>query len=137
MSQKQQTIIRVQDVMNLELHQIESSETVRDALKKMKKLSTKCLIVNKKNADDEYGMVVLSDIARHVLTQNRSPDRVSIYEVMSKPAITVHPKMDIRHTSALFDQFNLSRAPVVDQNGDLMGIISHTDMVIKGLLRME
>jgi len=137
MSQKQPTIIRVQDVMKVEFDCIESCETVRDALKKMKNVSTKCLIVNKKNDDDEYGMVVLSDIARHVLTQNRSPDRVSIYEVMSKPAITVHPRMDIRHTSALFDQFGLSRAPVVNHHGDVVGIISHTDMVIKGLLRME
>jgi len=131
------TIIRVRDIMKYDIDCIDSCETVRDALKKMQTNETKCLIVNKKNDDDEYGIVVLSDIARHVLTQNRSPDRVSIYEIMCKPAITVHQNMDIRLTSALFDQFGLSRAPVVDHDGKLIGMVSHTDMVIKGLLRME
>ncbi|MDQ6952773.1 MAG: CBS domain-containing protein [Mariprofundaceae bacterium] len=137
MSANPVNIIRVRDVMKLNFDMVESCETIRDALKKMQHVATKCLIVNKNNDDDEYGMVVLSDIARHVLTKNRSPDRVSIYEIMSKPAITVHPNMDIRHTSALFDQFGLSRAPVVDHTGKLLGIVSHTDMVIKGLLKME
>lgn len=137
MSSSQSSIIRVKDVMKLEFDMVESSETVHDALKKMQHVSTKCLIVNKKNDDDEYGMVVLADISRHVLAKNRSPDRVSIYEIMSKPAITVHPNMDIRYTSALFDRFGLSRAPVVGHDGCLLGIISHTDLVMKGLLRIK
>jgi len=137
MSANPVNIIRVKDVMKLEFDMVESCETIRDALKKMQHVATKCLIVNKNNDDDEYGMVVLSDIARHVLTNNRSPDRVSIYEIMSKPAITVHPNMDIRHTSALFDRFGLSRAPVVNHEGQMVGIVSHTDMVMKGLLQME
>ncbi|MBL1351909.1 MAG: CBS domain-containing protein [Zetaproteobacteria bacterium] len=137
MSANPVNIIRVKDVMKLEFDMVESCETIRDALKKMQHVATKCLIVNKNNDDDEYGMVVLSDIARHVLTNNRSPDRVSIYEIMSKPAITVHPNMDIRHTSALFDRFGLSRAPVVNHEGQMVGIVSHTDMVMKGLLQMD
>jgi len=129
-------IIRVKDVMKLEFDMVECGESVRDALKVMQHVSTKCLIVNKKNPSDEYGIVVLADIARHVLAKNRSPDRVSVYEVMNKPALTVHPNMDIRHTSALFDRFGLSRAPVVDHKGDVIGIVSYTDMVMKGLLNM-
>jgi CBS domain-containing protein len=42
--------------------------------------------------------------------------------------------MDIRYVARLFDQFGLSRAPVVE-NGEVVGIISHTDMVLKGLVR--
>jgi len=135
MSANPVNIIRVKDVMKLEFDMVESCETIRDALKKMQHVATKCLIVNKNNDDDEYGMVVLSDIARHVLTNNRSPDRVSIYEVMSKPAVTVHPDMDIRYASLLFSRLHLSRAPVVD-NGKVVGIISYTDMVMKGLLKL-
>jgi CBS domain-containing protein len=42
--------------------------------------------------------------------------------------------MDIRYAARLFSTFDLTRAPVV-RNGEVVGIVSLTDMVIKGLLR--
>ena len=129
-------VIRVRDVMKHEYDMVESKLSVRDALRTMAHVETKCLIVNKHDADDEYGIVVLADIARHVLAMDRSPDRVSIYEVMTKPAVTVHPDMDIRQASSLFGRLGLSRAPVVDRAGEVIGIVSHTDMVMKGLCKL-
>ncbi len=129
------TVITVRDVMKHEYDMVEGVATVRQALKVMHHVETKCLIVDKRHEHDEYGIVVIADIAREVLAANRSPDRVSIYEVMTKPAVTVHPGMDIRYTSALFARLGLSRAPVVE-NGEVIGIISHTDMVMKGLLKL-
>lgn len=135
MSQK--NFIRVRDVMKLEFDMVECGATVRDALETMNNVVTKCLIVNKRHDHDEYGIVVIADIARQVLAKDRSPDRVSIYEVMSKPAITVHPDMDIRYASSLFGRIGLSRAPVVNHEGRVVGIVSYTDMVMKGLLKMS
>jgi CBS domain-containing protein len=132
----EKSVIYVKDVMKEQYDMVESIATVRQALEVMRFVETKCLIVNKGHEKDEYGIVMISDIATKVLAANRSPDRVSIYEVMSKPAITVHPDMDIRYASTLFGQFGLSRAPVVDRNGKVIGIISHTDMVMKGLLKL-
>ena len=106
--------------------------TVSDALSKMKHVETKTLIVDKRDDNDEYGVVLLSDIAKQVLAKDRAPDRVNIYEVMAKPTISVDPQMDIRYCARLFDRFHLSRAPVVD-NREIVGFVSYTDMVIKGL----
>ncbi len=130
------SVIYVKDVMKEQYDMVESVATVRQALEVMRHVETKCLIVDKGHENDEYGIVMLSDIANKVLAANRNPDRVSIYEVMSKPAISVHPDMDIRYASTLFGQFGLSRAPVVDRNGKIVGIISHSDMVLKGLLKL-
>lgn len=127
--------ITVRDVMKTEYDLVEGSASVSEALQQMKHVETKCLIVNKRHDGDEYGIVVLADIAREVLAKNRSPDRVSIYEVMTKPAVTIHPDMAIHHASTLFDRLGLSRAPVVDSSHEIIGIVSHTDMVMKGLLR--
>jgi len=129
-------IIRVRDVMKHEFDMIDGLSTVRQALNMMQHVETKCAIVSKRNEDDEYGIVVLADIARHVLAKNKSPDRVSIYEVMTKPAVTINPGMDIRHASSLFGRLGLSRAPVVNEKGDVIGIVSHTDMVLNGLLKL-
>lgn len=129
-------VITVKEVMKRAFDTVEGVATVREALEVMEHVETKCLIVNKRHDFDEYGIVVISDIASKVLVTNRSPDRVSIYEVMTKPAVTVHPDMDIRYASALFGRLGLSRAPVVD-NGRVIGIVSHTDMVMKGLLKLN
>lgn len=125
-------VIRVRGVMKPQVDIIDGLTTVADALRKMKHVETKALIVDKRHDDDEYGIVLIADIARHVLAKNRSPDRVNVYEIMSKPVISISPEMDIRYCARLFDKFGLSRAPVVEQ-GTIIGIVSYTDMVLKGL----
>ena len=127
--------LSVRDVMKKDFDLVEGVATVRQALEMMHHVETKCLIVNKRHENDEYGIVVIADIARGVLANDRSPDRVSIYEVMTKPAVTVHPDMNIKYASALFGRLGLSRAPVVDHDGTVIGIVSYTDMVMKGLLK--
>ena len=129
-------LVRVRDVMKNEFDMVDGKMTVKDVLKTMKHIETKSLLVEKRHDDDEYGMVLLSDIAKHVLAKDRSPDRVNIYEIMSKPVISVRPGMDIRYCARLFDRFGLSRAPVID-DGKVVGIISFTDMVLRGLVDIE
>jgi len=126
-------IVRVRDVMKSKFDVVEGLTSVEDALRKMKHVETKCLLVNKRHENDEYGIVLIADIARQVLAKDRAPERVNIYEIMSKPVLTVDPDMDIRYCARLFDKFGLSRAPVVE-NKDLVGIVSYTDMVLSGMM---
>jgi CBS domain-containing protein len=124
--------IRVRDVMKPDFDMVDGLDTVASVLDKMLHVETKSLIVKKRNADDEFGLVTLSDIARQVLAMDRAPERVNIYEIMSKPAFTVSPEMDIRYCARIFSRFDISRAPV-EENGEVLGIVSYTDMVLKGL----
>lgn len=130
----ERVVTRVRDVMKPQFDMVDGMATVRDALMTMKHVDTKCLIVDKRHDDDEYGMVLISDIARKVLAKDKAPERVNVYEVMAKPVISVDPEMDIRYCARLFDRFQLSRCPVID-SGKVVGIISFTDMVLRGLLK--
>ena len=127
-------LIRVKDVMKTDFGTIDGVATVADALKRMKTLKTAVLIVNKRNEDDEYGMVTSGDIARHVLAKDRAPDRVNVYEIMCKPVISVHPDMDIRYCSRLFANYNLVRAPVLENN-QIVGMVSPNSLVLEGLYK--
>ena len=127
-------LIRVKDIMKTDFGTIDGVATVADALKKMKTLKTAVLIVNKRNEDDEYGMLTSGDIARHVLAKDRAPDRVNVYEIMSKPVISVHPDMDIRYCSRLFANYNLVRAPVLE-NKEVVGMVSPNSLVLDGLYK--
>ena len=134
MMSAERKIIRVRDVMKHDFDMVDGRITVMDALRTMKHVETKTLLVNKRNDDDEYGIVMLSDIAKHVLATDRAPERVNVYEVMSKPVICIDPDMDIRYCARLFDKFGLSRAPVVE-NRKVVGIVSFTDMVLNGMIQ--
>lgn len=128
----QTPIIRVRDVMLREFDIVSGQETVSQALAKMKHVKTRLLLVDKRHTDDEYGIVRLGDIARQVLAKDRSPDRVNVYEIMSKPVISVSPTMDIRYCARLFERFGLQRAPVI-QNGEILGIIGYDEMLLHWL----
>lgn len=124
--------IRVRDVMKTHFDVVDGMDTVQSALARMAHTETKVLVVKKRNENDEYGLVMLSDIARKVLAKDRPADRVNIYEIMSKPVISIDPDMDIRYCARLFTRFDISRAPVIRQR-EILGIVSFTDMVLKGL----
>jgi predicted transcriptional regulator len=129
---KLENVIRVRDVMKSEVDVVDGMLTVSEALKSMKYPNTRTLIVDKRHVDDEYGVVMFRDMAKKVLSRDQSPNRVNIYEIMSKPVISVDPEMDIRYCSRLFDRFGLSRAPVLEDN-KIIGLVSYTDIVLKGL----
>lgn len=127
-------IIRVKDVMKKKFDMVDGLTSVSQALKKMEHVDNKCLIIDKRHEDDAYGVVLLSDIAKQVLAKDRAPDRVNVYEIMSKPVVTVEQDMDIRYCARLFEKFGLSRAPVVNA-GEIVGIVSLTDLVLRGLCK--
>jgi CBS domain-containing protein len=125
-------VTRVRDVMKSKLDTIDRMETIENALKEMQHIDTKCLIVEKRDENDEYGILLISDIARNVLARDCAPERVNVYEVMTKPVISVNPDMDIRYCARLFDRFDITRAPVLE-NKKVIGIVSFTDLVLRGL----
>ncbi len=125
-------IITVQQVMKTKVDFVDGLTTVSEALKNMQYIETKSLIVNKRDEHDEYGMVLISDIARKVLAEGKAPERTNIYEIMSKPVVCIRYSMDIKHAARLLQRFDLSRAPVV-KRGKVIGVVSLTDMVLKGL----
>jgi signal-transduction protein with cAMP-binding, CBS, and nucleotidyltransferase domain len=126
-------ILRVRQAMKLGVDIVDGMVTVNSALRNMKYPETRTLIVDKRHADDEYGVVMFRDIARRVLARNRSAERMNIYEIMSKPVISVDPEMDVKYCIKLFDRFGLSRAPVIE-DGKIIGLVSYTDIVLKSVM---
>jgi predicted transcriptional regulator len=126
--------VRVRDVMTDHFQLVDGMMMVDEALRLMKQHDARLLIVDKRHDDDEYGIVLLSDIAREVLSANRAPERVNVYEVMSKPVVGVDPLMDIRYCARLFHRLGFSYAPVID-DGRVLGIVGYTDLVLDGLLK--
>jgi len=122
-------LVQVKDVMTANTYQVaDGMMTVADGIKLAKEHHINALIINKRNADDEYGLVLLADIAKEVLAKDRSPDRVNLYEIMAKPLISVLPEMDVRYCARLFERFSIHLAPVIE-NKEIIGMVDYTNMV--------
>lgn len=126
--------IKVGDVMKTKFDMIDGMATIQDALAAMRHTETKMLVVKKQHEHDEWGMLMISDVARQVLAKGRALERVNVYEVMTKPVLTVSPDMNIRYCARLFGRFHISRAPVV-KNNEVIGMVSLTDLVLKGIVQ--
>lgn len=128
------TKVRIRDVMTNNYVVIDGLTTVKEGIQLARSHEVKALVVNKRNDDDEYGLVLMNDIAKKVLAQNRSPERTNIYEIMTKPALSVDPNMNVKYCARLFERFGISRAPVIEA-GKIIGMVSYNNIVINGMVR--
>ncbi|MEF1291361.1 CBS domain-containing protein [Vibrio sp. M260118] len=127
------TKVRIRDVMTNNYVVIDGLTTVKEGIQLARSHEVKALVVNKRNDDDEYGLVLMNDIAKKVLAQNRSPERTNIYEIMTKPALSVDPNMNVKYCARLFERFGISRAPVIE-GGKIIGMVSYNNIVINGMV---
>ena len=123
-------IPRVGDVMRTEVHTIDGLATVSEAMALMRRHRVSSLVVPRRDEDDEFGLILVSDIASKVIAENRAPDRVNVYEVMSKPVLTLPSKMQARYAVRLLVRFGVSRAVVVDQDRNPVGIATLRELVL-------
>ena len=127
-----QKLVQVKDVMNDNFHMVDGRLTVLDAMQIAQQHNCDALIVEKRPDHDEFGLVLLSDIAKQVISKDKAPERVNIYEIMAKPVIAVDPAMDVKYCARLFENFGLSKAPVIKE-GQVIGMVGYEDIVLKGM----
>lgn len=123
--------VPVEDVMTREAQIIDGMATVREAVAKMEERGVSSLIIERRNPHDEYGLLVIADIARKVISVNLSPDRVQVYEIMSKPVLTLPAEMNIKYAIRHLVEFDRGRGLVVDHERQLVGIVTLRDMVLR------
>jgi len=125
----QKKVIKARDVMRSQFVEIDGVATVTDAIDALRDHDIEMLIVKKRDQNDAYGIVLLSDIVKKVLAKDRAVDRVNVYEIMSKPVISIEPEMDVRYCARLFDNFGLSHT-VVSEGGKVLGVIGYKELLV-------
>lgn len=124
------TIVRAKDVVSKGIVTIDGMATASEAAAVMRDKRTHYLLVEKRHADDAWGIVVVQDFIQGVLVAERSSEEVNVYEIMSKPVITVPADMDIRYVARLLFRAGIRRAPV-EEAGELTGMISLSSLILE------
>lgn len=124
-------ITQVKDAMSNDSYQFaDGMLTVAQGIELAKKHNVNALVINKRNEFDEYGLVLLSDIAKEVIAKDKSPERVNLYEIMAKPMLTVAPTMQIKYCMRLFERFHVHTTAVIENN-EIVGMVDYTKMLFK------
>jgi signal-transduction protein with cAMP-binding, CBS, and nucleotidyltransferase domain len=121
---------RVREVMTPSPTVIDGLATVDEAIDLMREKAISSLVIDRRHEGDEYGLLVVTDIAERVVADDRAPERTNVYEVMTKPVLTVDCEMDIKYAIRLLAKFRISRA-LVTRDGTLVGIVTMRDMVLR------
>ncbi len=123
--------VRVSDVMTPSVRTVERTATVLGAIKDMRQHRVSSLVVERRDETDEFGVLTVTDVAKKVVAQGKAADRIYVYEVMSKPVLTVAAEMNIVYAIRLLVQFDVSRAVVTDHERKPVGIVTLRDMVLR------
>ena len=108
---------------------IDRDATVHDAISLLKQHNLNDLIVDRRDEDDEIGLVTVTDVAREVMGQRRPPDRTYVFEIMTKPIVSVPSRMKVVYATRLLANLDLSQAVVTDESRHPIGIVNRRDLV--------
>jgi signal-transduction protein with cAMP-binding, CBS, and nucleotidyltransferase domain len=123
---------RVRAVMGEPPIVVDGLVTVEHAVELMRKHQISSLVIDNRHDDFEYGLLVVTDVASKVIATERSPERTNVYEIMSKPVLTVDADMGLRYAVRLLNHFRVSRA-LVTERGKMIGMVTLRDMVLRYL----
>ena len=110
-------------------------DSMHDAMKRMKEKDIRMLPVLKKGK--LVGVVTDRDIKRASASDATTLDvhellylvsKIKVGNIMTKDPITVPQNFTVEETAEVLLKHKISGVPVVDQNGQLVGIITQTDL---------
>jgi CBS domain-containing protein len=116
----------VAQVMDTKVHVVERDTNVKDCAKSMAKAKAGYAVVV--TSGMAAGIVTERDMAWKVIADNLNPSKVLVRDIMSTPLITVAPTATITEAAKLMSEYRVRRLVVIDERGNLAGIVSSIDM---------
>lgn len=108
---------------------IDPDKTVIQALEIMRRRYIHSLIINKTDANP-YGIITSTDICDKIIAQDRNPAFMRVTEIMNSPLVTVHQESLLKDCARTMKELHIHHLPVVDDSGELVGMISATDFLV-------
>jgi len=121
------------DIMTKDLIYSRPSDMVSDVAQLMKDEDIgPVLIVDDSNDGKRLvGIVTDRDLAIKVVGEGSDPQNTRVEDVMTESLVTVRASDDVQSAMQAMAQNQLRRIPVVDDNGQLVGIISQADVATR------
>ena len=86
------------------------------------------MIINADPAHNQYGIITSTDIRDKIIAQDRNPANTRAGEIMSAPIFAANQDWTLKECSIEMQKHQIHHMPVADENGNLIGLISVTDI---------
>jgi CBS domain-containing protein len=107
---------------------VDPDTTVSYALTLMRRRNVHSLVVNITDDELTYGIITSTDIRDKIIAAERNPAETRVREIMTAPVITAKPEWTLKECSQKMQQHDFHHMPVANEDGELIGIISATDL---------
>lgn len=88
-------------------------------------------VVENKDGGKIVGMVTDRDIAVRAVARDKNPLMMSAGDIMSTDVITVNVDDDAQDVARMMEKHQIRRVPVLDENGEVCGIVAQADIALK------
>ena len=122
--------MKVKEVMTPNATAIWLTESLADAAKLMWDNDCGVLPIIK-DGRKVIGMITDRDICMAMAMRDTNPSHVSVEEVMTGKVYTIKPEDDVDQALQEMQKHKIRRLPVVNPEGELEGILSMNDIVLK------
>lgn len=130
---KKRSYQSAKNVMTKKVIMIDGMITAKEAVVLMKKEKVESLIIKKRNPQDAFGIVNIHDFIKGVIIKDKTSEEVNVFEIMTKPVVSIPADMDVRYVASLLTNIGVRMAPV-EENGEYIGMVSLSDLVLDNLL---
>lgn len=120
----------VRDWMSEPVVVVDPDSSVSFALTLMRRRNVHSLMVNIAEDKLTYGIITTTDIRDKIIAADRNPAEICAREIMTAPVFTARPEWTLMEYSIKMQAHNIHHMPVLDENGDLIGLISVTDIFV-------
>lgn len=120
----------VREWMNNLVVFVDPEVTVSEALALMRRRYISSLITKKTPENPEYGILTSTDISDRIVAQERNPSETKVRDIMSSPLISVHQNVTLKECAQIMSKHNIHHLPVVDDDKNVIGMISATDFLV-------
>jgi CBS domain-containing protein len=122
--------MKVKEVMTPDAKAIWITESLADAAKEMWENNCGALPIIK-DGRKVVGMLTDRDICMGAAMRDRSASHISVEEIMNGVVYAAKPEEDVEHALQTMREHKIRRLPVLNPEGELEGIVSLNDIVLK------
>lgn len=122
--------MKVKEVMTGSPSVCELNESLAEAARTMWDADCGVLPVLK-DGREVVGLITDRDICMAMAMKDRNPTAISVEEVISGDVYSVAPEDEVQKALELMQQNQVHRLPVINPEGELAGILSMNDIVLK------
>ncbi|MBE0448507.1 MAG: CBS domain-containing protein [Actinobacteria bacterium] len=121
--------MKINEIMTKDPETAQVTDSIMDVASMMRDLNVGFMPIM--DGDMLVGCVTDRDITIRAVAEGMDTANASVGEIMSTELHVVSPDTDLDDAAHIMEEFQIRRLPVVNENGNLVGVVSLGDIAVR------